>query len=184
MKRWSQRAWRNKDKTGSRVTFRNGGCLRGGLKVGLLIEKMCAHSIEVLHRKMRKDFHPKHRKRSSAEQSPSDPPQQNPMVPRPQRILDHWKPVTILRNYQKSSNISSHLVKLLSFLKPIVLVIANLPNSPRPLKVVLSETAIRDLLMKSASISVAPTRAFIFMSTTPWTIDINWQRLATPAVLL
>ncbi len=39
---------------------------------------------------------------------------------RPGWTLVHWKPATILTNYQKLSNISSHLAKLLSFLKPIV----------------------------------------------------------------
>ncbi len=65
-----------------------------------------------------KDVHPKRRNRSLAEKYPSDPPQENPVLycPRaPRDSGEHWI-IGNPTNYQKSSNISSHLAKLLSFL--------------------------------------------------------------------
>ncbi len=125
---------------------------------------MCAQSIVALYREMRKYFHLKRRKRSSAEKSPPDPPKQNPRVPRGQCLIVHGlnchrKPVTTLTNQQNSSNIlKTHRLgpRVANSLTHLTLWKWSFPRQLCGI-----------FLWNPASISLAHTRAFIFMSTTP-----------------
>ncbi len=97
-----------------------------------------------------------------AEKFPSDPPQQNPRVLRDQCLIVHGLPETrAATGSLETRHDIDELSKVIKHIVPsgeviIILTthrlgprVANLPNSLRPLKVVLSETAMLDLLMKS-----------------------------------
>ncbi len=122
----------------------------------------------------------KRRKRSSAEKSPSDPPPQNPRVPRGHRLIVHGLPearadtgsLETRHDIDELSKVIKHIVppgEVIIILKTHRLGprVANAPNSPRPLKVVLSKTAMRDLLMKSRFHLRSFHPSIYFVSTAP-----------------
>ncbi len=94
--------------------------------------------------------------------SPSDPQQQNPWVPRDQYLIVHGLPEILADSGSlETRHDIDELLKVIKHIVPpceVIIIlkthrlgprVANLPNSPRPLRVVFSETAMRDLLMKS-----------------------------------